>query len=213
MQAVYSLYAFPISPMKTLKILSIASVLAVAGCNAAPSSGTVGMPLLERLRNPLIAERYWSEMAEHMADYSRRNDPVLKDGVKASIIESERTRALERLETARTLQREGVMGQFITPSQHEDARGFALLVRDRLYFDSTFITFPSPGMRVYLTEAVDPRDVNFPDTSALDLGPLQSAYGDQTYGIPEEHVETAFRTVVLYDRELNLIIGMAQLAK
>ena len=68
-------------------------------------------------------------------------------------------------------------------------------------------------MRVYLTTAVDPRGVNFPDASALSLGLLQTPYGAQEYAFDESDSNPEFRTVVLYDTRLERIYGFAQLSK
>jgi len=69
-------------------------------------------------------------------------------------------------------------------------------------------------LHVYLTNAVDPRDVAFPDPSAKDIGLIASPYGAQSYALaltPDELKK--YRTVVLLDRELNRIYGFAQLSK
>lgn len=65
---------------------------------------------------------------------------------------------------------------------------------------------------MYVSNAVDPRDVNFPDDTAIDLGQLESPYGMQRYSVPgaEEEVQQ-YRTVVLFDKSLERIYGFAQL--
>src|SRR3989338_6372868 len=62
-------------PMK--KYFFATLTLLLASCTAA-TSGPIGMPLQERLHNPLVADRYWGEMAEHMADLVRFEDPITK---------------------------------------------------------------------------------------------------------------------------------------
>ena len=186
--------------------------LGLAACASSPS-GPLSLPLQERLRNPLVAERYWSDMAEHMADFTRNNDPIMKDPVKAAVIEDERLRALERVDYARSLKKEGISGIFQAIYPSENAMGEALLRGTTLSFSSTFEILPGPAIRVYLTTAGDPRDVRFPDASALDLGLLQNAFGSQEYAIAQDKLNPSFLIVVLYDKNLNRVVAFAQLEK
>ena len=195
--------------MKTpLASFSIALLLtACATSHASPRTST----LQERLLNPLYAERYWSEMSEHMADFIRTNDPMAKDPVKGAIIDGERTHALAQVEAARALKHEGISGIFLAAK--EEVTGEALLRDKTLSLSSNFLAYPDPSAHVLLTTITDPRGVRFPDTSSLDLGQLQSPYGDQEYVIPDDRVNKDFRTVVLYDTTLNVVLSFAQLSK
>ena len=186
--------------------------LLLASCTAA-TSGPIGMPLQERLHNPLVAERYWGEMAEHMADLVRFEDPITKDEVKMAIIDGERLRALDRVAEARVLKNDGISGMFLQPTPHETSVGEVLLRGNTLSFGSAFLSDPNPSVHVYLTTVTDPRDATFPDATSIDLGALQTAYGAQEYAIAAGKENTAFRTVVLYDTQLERLIGFAQLAK
>lgn len=197
--------------MKKL-LTSLALLPVLASCSGA-SVSSLNLPLQERLRNPLVAERYWSDMAEHMADYTRTEDPIMKDGLKAGIVEGERVRALERVAQARTLKKGGISGVFLTPTTHESVDGEVLLRENTLSFGTTFSTIPNPSIHIFLTTVVDPRDVPFPDKSSIDVGELQTAYGPQTYVIPQEKIVPGIRTAVLYDTRLSRIIGFAQLSK
>ncbi len=188
------------------------SLLLLVGCATQGTSPTT-LSLKLRLQNPLVAERYWSEMAEHMADFVRSKNPILKDPVKAAIIEGQRTLALQKVEEARKKETSGISGSFVTPESLEDVHGQTLLTDNTLYFDTTFITYPGPSIHVYLTTVVDPRDVAFPDTSSIDLGALQIAYGAQQYPVSEKSMNPAFRTAVLFDTQLMKTIGFAQLSK
>jgi hypothetical protein len=189
----------------------LASALLLSACTATPS-GPVSLALQERLRNPLVAERYWSDMAEHMADFTRTQDPIMKDDLKAGIIDDARVRALARVEQARAIKKEGLQGLFKTQNLAEDTHGEALLLKDMLYFDTTFLIYPNPSVHVLLSTMVDPQAPGFPDSSALDLGELQTAYGAQQYQIPEGKADPGFRTVALYDMQLQRLIGFAQLS-
>lgn len=194
----------------SLLVPSLTLISLLTACTAAPS-GPLSLPLQERLRNPLVAERYWSEMAEHMADFTRTKDPIMQDPIKAAIIESERTRALERVAQARALKREGLSGLLQAVMPGEDAIGELLLRGLTLSFGSEFLIKPSPSVHVYLSAVLDPRDSAFPDDTNVDLGPLQTAYGAQEYALPEGTATDPLRTVVLYDTRLERIIGFAQL--
>ena len=195
------------------RTIPLITLIFLTACTTAETPSSLNLPLLERLRNPLVAERYWSGMAEHMADFVRTKDPILKDVVKAGIIDAERLRALERVNQARTLIKQGVSGPFKTVSLQEDAFGQALLKDSTLFFDTTFEIKPNPSVHVFLTTAVDPRNVAFPDKGSADLGPLQTAFGAQQYEIPQKKMNPAFRTAVLYDTQLDRVIGFAQLNK
>ena len=197
--------------MKSL--LSIFLVMPLLASCATVQSGPLSLPLQERLRNPLVAERYWSGLAEHMADFVRTKDPILKDSVKASVIDAERLRALERVHQARALKKEGMSGIFQSIHPGEDAFGEALLRTDTLYFGTTFEIKPNPSVQVFLTTMLDPRDGPFPDKTSLNLGTLQTAFGAQEYEIPEAKMNPKFQTVVLYDTRLERMIGFAQLSK
>lgn len=192
------------------KLLTILSLLLLASCGAEPIAGNTPS-LQDRLRNPLFAERYWSEMAEHMADFVRRNDTLAKDPEKGPIIEAERVRALERVTEARERKDEGISGGMLPVE--EDIIGQVLLRESTLYTSSDFLAYPNPSVRVYLSTAIDPRDVNFPDTTSVDLGSLQSPYGAQEYVVPEEKLRDDFASVVFYDTRLDRILGFAQLSK
>ena len=73
-----------------------------------------------------MAERYWSELAEHMADTIRRKDAVMKDPLKAAIIEGERVRALERVAQARKMETDGISAAMVTQDVNEDVHGNVL---------------------------------------------------------------------------------------
>ncbi len=199
-------------PMKSSRIFTIPTVLLLAACASSPS-GPLSAPLQDRLRNPLVAERYWSEMAEHMADFTRMNDAIMKDPTQAAVIEAERTRALERVTQARTLIKEGLSGSWQAVALTEDVNGVALLRDHMLYISSAFETRPNPSVYMYLTRMVDPRNGAFPDETSLNLGQLQSAFGEQEYAIPEARQSEEFFTAVLYDTRLRRLMGFAQLGK
>lgn len=188
------------------------SLISLVACTTVPR-GPLSMPLQERLHNPLVAELYWGELTEHMADLFRFEDPITKDAVKAAIIDGERLRALDLVAKARALKAEGISGMFLQPTTHETAIGEALLRDNILSFGAAFLINPNPSVHVYLTTVVDPRDAKFPDATSLDLGLIQTAFGSQEYEIPAGKENPGFRTAVLYDTMLERLIGFAQLSK
>ncbi len=194
------------------RLLTAVTIIILTGCTTA-STTPLSLPLQERLRNPLLAERYWSGMAEHLADFVRTKDPIIKDSAKAAIIDSERLRALDRVAQARALIDEGMSGKFQTFTLNEDAFGEALLRDNILYFSAAFEIKPNPSVMVFLSSIVDPRDTGFPDATAVSLGQLQTAFGPQSYEIAEGRLSADARTVVLYDTRLERVIGFAQLAR
>lgn len=169
------------------------------------------VPLQERLANPLFAERYWYDRAEHMADFFRQKSALTKDPVKSAVIEDLRTTALSQLQVARGRKAEGVSATFI--SGGDPVQGTALLTDTTLFLGPDFLTYPAPALHVYLTAMVDPRDGTFPDRTTVDLGSLQSPYGEQEYGLPSSPADPQLRTVVLYDATLERLYGFAQLSR
>lgn len=190
--------------MKKTSIMVIPLMLLAVGCRPQP------MTLDHWMENPLFAERYAEELVEHMVQLAIQNDPVLQDEQKRALADEARRSWLERAQKARKLQREGASGQFIPATAY--TVGEVLFLGRSLYFGTTFETTPSLSLHVYLTTVVDPRDLDFPDPTALDLGVLQSAYGAQTYAVPKVNDARLYRTVVLRDQELERIIGFAQLS-
>lgn len=163
------------------------------------------------MRNPLFAQRYWAELVDRMTMLQIQKDPLLEDAGVASAVESSKQAALAEERKADALVRDGMNGVFI--SMKEATEGQVLLQGGTLWLGSTFMSYPGPNLRLYLTEAVDPRDVEFPDPTALDLGLLTSPYADQEYTLPDESKDKPFRTAVLWDAELGRLYALAQLAK
>jgi len=184
-------------------------VTLLTGCaaTAGPSVATQA-----RLGNPLVAERYWDEMVDRMATLQIGSDPLLADAKKAKVVEDTKRDALQRSQQEREKVRLGISGDFIAVAELTEGR--ALLLDGTLFLGSTFTAYPGPTLRLYLTEATDPRDGVFPDPTSVDLGALQTPYGAQEYLLPEEHQDNdALRTVVLWDRRLGRMHAFAQLGK
>lgn len=193
--------------MRTAHLLLLLPALLLAGCGVQ----TTALTLQDHLQNPLYAERYWDELVDRMANLQIQNDPILEDDALATLVEETKRDALENSQRIRTHIREGARGAFLTINEQVD--GYALLLDDTLWLDSTFAAYPGPSLHLYLSEIVDPRDAVFPDASSLDMGILQNLYGAQKYVLPEEKENESYRTAVLWDTQLHRLYAFAQLAK
>jgi hypothetical protein len=189
--------------------------LALSACGNA-----VGMPsrdeaLQDHLRNPLYAEFYYDDLTEQMVNLALQEDPILEDSGIRAIVDRTRTRSLEHAGVAVDAQIGGARGKFI--GDRGLASGEALLLDDVLYVGPTFDSAPGPKLSMYLTAALDPRDVEFPDDTAVRLGSVKNQYGAHSYAVPKQLESTGtgsrLRTAVLWDDELGVLYGFAQLAR
>lgn len=188
----------------TIGLLSLALL---AGCSGRSRAESVE----ENLKNPLFAERYAESVVDRLVELDIVKDPIMEDAGKKAYVDTQRKHWLEVSREARAKQREGTQGNMV--SLVEFAKGDVLYVHDTLYFGSLFEIDPLPTLHVYLTTVVDPRDSAFPDETAMDLGPLQSAYGTQTYAVPSVENPLLYRTVVLWEKDLGRLHSFAQLSK
>lgn len=175
------------------------------------------------LLNPLVMEQQEAELIEHLVNMQIRNDPSMADSVIKRAVDRERAAAVARSQEASQKVRAGIIGNF--QSVGEEAHGTALMTDGGLYFSTDFIVAPGIDVHVYLTSAVDPRDLpSFPDATAIDLGQLRTPYGAQAYATPNMlkmvdgsgavlETEETFdhTTVVLFDDGIGRMHGFAQL--
>ncbi len=194
--------------MKRSTLFLLCLTLGLTACG-----GSVAMSddLQTRLQNPLTAKRYWAETVERMSLLQIHKDKALEDQRTAAVVESAKQDALAKEHEADARIGAGLIGQFLTIS--EDTEGQALLAEGTLWLGTDFAAYPGLNLHLYLTEAVDPRDAEFPDKTALDLGLLRSPYGAQSYALPEEDKTTPYRTAVLWDVRLGRLYGFAQLSR
>lgn len=203
---------WPLFPHTRMKKLPFAAALCatLAGCG-------YGMPvkdsvLKDQLRNPLYAEYYYDDLSEQMIGIALRDDPMMREASKRSIIDRTRTRALEHSSLALKAQEDGLVGQFV--SELELMSGEALLLDGVLYMGPTFDAAPGPSQSLYLTTMVDPRDGEFPDATAVSIGGLKNQYGAQAFDLSKLPAPTgtgSYRTLVLWDDQLQMLYGFAQL--
>lgn len=209
-----------------MRHLVLALALSLTACSGLPRGSQT---FREHMRNPLVAQQYYAELVDHFVNLQIRNDPVIRDAGMKRILNAARTEALERAQTASQTVDESILGTF--HSVQEETRGTALFGGNILHFSTDFLTVPGGDLHVYLTDVVDPRDVPFPDATAVDLGSLHLPYGAQSYEVPrrekaqetnphtgtgsvvESQQETDRRhaTVVIFDRMLKRLHGFAQL--
>jgi len=194
----------------SMKKLPIILAMTLTACTQSLQEPSHTESLDSRLSNPLFAEQYYEALVQRMVELAIQEDPILEDESKALIIEKARRDGLKKSNAAEQKQLPGNFGEFV--GAKEFTRGAALYVKDMLFFGSGFETDPGPKLHIFLTTIVDPRDVTFPDETAMDLGLLMSPYGAQRYAVTPVENPTLYRTVVLYDKALERVYGFAQLS-
>lgn len=180
--------------------------LLLAGCNKPPMSANLD----EMMKNPLFAERYAEGMVDTLTELEIDKDPVLQEKGKKAELDAVKKQWLAVANASRTEQHKGMGGTLITMG--EFGQGEVFLKNNVLYFGTDFESVPGPSLHVYLSSAIDPRDVKFPDESALDLGLLPVPYGAQTMGLPKHDETATYRTLVLWDTSIPRLYSFSQLS-
>ena len=188
------------------RFLLVASVILLSGCQAK----TVYEPDLDSmLQNPLFAERYSEALVDALVNLEIYQDPLLEVEDNAKTVDTAKEKWLKVAKQSRKDQRKGSKGGFV--AMRSFVTGEVLYVPNTLHFAPEFITDPGIDLHVYFTTVIDPRDVDFPDETAFDLGPLKSAYGVQSYAVPEVEDPKLYRTAVIWDNAIGRLHGFAQL--
>ncbi len=170
--------------------------------------------LQDQLRNPLYAEYYYDDLTNQMISIALRDDPMMADAAKRNTIDRTRTRALEHAQYAIDTQLQGKFGVFVSDANL--VTGDALLLDGILYVGPTFDAAPGPSQSLYLTTTVDPREGVFPDSTAVRVGGLKNQYGAQAFDVSKlapADGTGSLRTAVLWDDELDMLYGFAQLTE
>lgn len=192
-----------------MKKLLLLSAIALTGC-----SGSASLESL--LQNPLYAEYYHNDLADRLATIELQGDypankPVMDNAELLSLAREAREQAVVEAATARKARDRGATGGFVPVA--EQVSGQVMLVDDTLFTGPTFNTPPGVDLQLYLSVAIDPRDVVWPDDSAVALGNVQQHYGAGAYSASADAPEgKQWRTVVLYDAALKRIYGFVQLS-
>jgi hypothetical protein len=192
--------------MKHLLPIFTATII-LAGCTANTGKNNVSFERL--LENPLFAERYGDEMVNMYVDLAIREDPIFENARMEKYINDRRRHWLQAARDATKEQEKGGIGQFIAVK--EPLKGEVLYLDNKLYLDTIFYATPSPNLRLHITTVVDPRNIEFPDETSIDIGELVSPYGAQEYDVTPVENPILYRTVVLWDKKLNRLHGFAQL--
>ncbi|MBT5236971.1 hypothetical protein HOL63_01210 [Candidatus Peregrinibacteria bacterium] len=193
--------------MKKTIIASMA-LLALTACQNANTSKEQELSYL--LENPLFAERYSESMVDTMVELEIYEDPIIKDEAKMKIIDKTKESWLKVAQKARVDQRKGSKGSF-TPIT-EFTAGEVLYSGNSLFLAPDFASAPGPSLHFYLSTVVDPRDVEFPDESAIDLGLMRSNLGTGRYEVVGIEEPIKYRSLVLFDTELERLYGFAQIS-
>ena len=161
------------------------------------------------LSNPLFAERYAEDMVDRMAAIEIYKEDIIEDEDKKKIIDSTKDEWLDVARKARSNQRDGMLGSLL--SIKEEVVGEVLLTKEALHFGPYFKTVAGPSLHVFVTTVVDPRDIEFPDETSIDLGLLKNPIGAQSYKVTGITKLTDYRTVVVWDTSLDRLYGFSQL--
>jgi len=198
---------YTVFPMKKITLTLLGASLATL---TACASRTPDMTMNDLLKNPLFAEFYYEDLTNQLVSLELNEDEATKDPDKKAMIDALRTESLRRANEIEKVQTQGKTGAFI---QAKDiVQGEVLLLDGTLFFGPEFIGTPGVDVRVYLSTMLDPRDEGFPDANAVDLGPLHTFYGEQWYEVPEPPEGVDYRSVVLWDADLERVSSFAQIS-
>lgn len=190
------------------KLLSVLLVIPflLTGCSGAATSVRD-----VHMSNPLVAEEYWTELTQTMVDLILNEKADLQKQGTFELVDGLRQEYLKRTQEAIAKRKTGLLGSFVSIKQN--VGGVVLVEKTgKIYLSANFLSDPGPSLHWYLTEANDPRDGTFPDSTALDIGEEQSPYSAQTYSFNPANWRKDFRTLALYDKTLKRLYGFAQLS-
>ena len=196
--------------MKIRSIALIAPLLLVA----CATNGESGQNQQALLKNPLYLELYSEQMVDTMVNLEIYEDPLLEDAVKKDIADSTKKYWLAEAKKSRKAQRRSSKGSLITMKEY--GAGEVMFTKDgtAVHFGPAFVSTPGPSLHAFLSVTVDPRDVEFPDISAIDLGEVNVPYGAQTFMLKDKKPKDPikYRTRVLWDTKLGRLYSFAQLS-
>ena len=193
--------------MKHTPLLLGCSVLFLAAC----SQSTAGTG--NQMDNPLYAKYYYQDLTDHMVDYTVQKDPIMSNPAKKNIVDATRSDAVAKVTDLSKKIDKGTSGQF--QSDGDYAKGTALLLNNVLYIGPDFNVVPGPSLHMFISTSLDPRigtgALATLEPNAVDLGPLKDPYAAQTYMPPSPKENDKYRSVAIWDTQLQRIFGFAQL--
>lgn len=184
-------------------LLAASSLLLISAC--AP---TKSADLNAQLQNPLYAKQYYDAQVDDMVNFLIESGSILKDASVKAQIDKTRIEGLGLAKKAHDLRNKGLMGTFM--SDTEDVQGDVLVLDGTMYTGPEFVMHPGVDVHVYISTVLDPRNAAFPDTTAVDMGAIHTAFGATAYAVPASVSKP--KVVVLYDKALKRIVGFAQLS-
>jgi hypothetical protein len=191
--------------------MKIRSIALIAPLLLTACGGTYNPDQKALLENPLFLEQYAEQMVDTMVNLEINENPILEDSAKKDIVDETKEYWLKQSKKARKRQRQSLKGSFITMGEYTE--GEVIFTGDTVYFGPTFTSGTGPSVHIFLSKTVDPRDVEFPDETAIDLGELNVPYGAQGFLLSENLQDpTAYRTVVIWDTKLELLYAFAQIS-
>lgn len=183
-------------------------LLTLSACSASNTATDVGN---EHIRNPLVAEQYWSDLTDTMVNLMVNEKAELEKAKLTSYVDGIRQQAHKMSQEALADRKKGLLGEFARMKQ--DVQGYVLVRPEdgTLFTGSNFESDPGPSVHIIFTEMLDPRTGEFPDESSYDIGELSSPYGPQQYVFDASKWKKEYITVALYDIRLKRLYGFAQI--
>ncbi len=158
-------------------------------------------------RNPLYVYAKNSLQVQYITNLEAK-EPNMSGALKTPKLQ-----ALRAAQDSQALIQEGWLGTFVR-GQDDDVTGSVVLIDGWMHIGPSFLMTPGIDMHVYLTQAIDPMEGTFPDETAVEVGPLVTAFGLQSLPLPAGlTLDGTYRTVVLYDAAVKRVLGFAQLEK
>lgn len=191
---------------RSLLLLPALATLALAACGSAPAAGLTPRDAL--MANPLYASHAYDTLIAAITEMQIDGDKALS-GALVGRAQSAKERTLALKDYVSEREREGLFGSFIPVAY--DAAGDVLVEQDRLWTSVDFYVTPQLQPRVYLSGALDPRDLPFPSESDIDLGDLPSAFGPLGIALPPRDLD--IRSVVIWDAVTKRVLAFAQVAR
>lgn len=179
------------------------ATLTFAGCTSGASA--------DLNDNPLYVLAYQNGIADTLSNLIIQNDPITTQTGAIENIQQGIADARKEAQAAEILFNSGYSG--VMNQVAEEAVGTVLYLKDTLYFSPDFYVNAGPDVQVYLVPDVDPRGMELPNSTVIDLGPLKSIYGAQSYRVPHQDKPELLRSLVLWDKEFGRMHAFSQLSR